>query len=168
MLILLQYFNTIRLINYICLVISTHLGSLYGKAKVFISLGLCDCLLTGMPKLKRKSVLQRNVASRSLMRDRRSVHHEMGDGADCSFADSVVSVPDEGRNGPTYLKRSVTYMTALAVRPSGESTDKVLGAWKQMEVKAHLFQPSGPFVHGTLLRNLHGDLHGHFLDEFIY
>jgi hypothetical protein len=43
----------------------------------------------------------------------------------------------------------------------------VLGAWKQMEVKAHLFQPSGSSVHCTLLRNLHDDLHCHFYDEFL-
>jgi hypothetical protein len=57
--------------------------------------------------------------------------------------------------------------TALAVRPSGEGTDKVLGASKQMEVKAHLFQPFGPSVHYTLLRNLHGDSHCHFLDKLL-
>lgn len=69
-----------------------------------------------------------------------------GDGPGCSSADSAGSRPDKGQNGPTDLQRSVSNMTALAVGPSDEGTDKVLGACKQMKVKAHLFKPSGPSV----------------------
>lgn len=59
-----------------------------------------------------------------------------------SFVDSVISAPGGSRNGATDLKRSVPDMTALADRLSGEGTDKVLGAWKQMEVVVRLFSPS--------------------------
>ena len=83
-----------------------------------------------MPKLKRKSVSQRNVAMRSLMRSRRSAGDE---GTDCS-------VPDEGRDGSTDLLWSVPDTAASAVRPSG------LGSVKQTEVQACLFKPSGSSV----------------------
>jgi hypothetical protein len=137
-----------------------------GVQKLFDSLSFI-LLASGMPKLKRKSVLQRNAARRLLMRDRRSVSYEIDEGDSdvrgCSFGDSVESVPD----GPTDLHQSVPDITSSAVRPASFGTDKVLGACKQMEVKAHLFQPSGSSVHCTLLRNLHGDLQCDFHDTFL-
>ena len=102
-----------------------------------------------MPKLKRKSVSQRNVAMRTLMRSRRSAGDE---GTDCS-------VPDEGRDGSTDLLWSVPDTAASAVRPSG------LGSLKQTEVQACLFKPSGLSVQNDLLYDLLYDLLNDLLVE---